>query len=397
MTKMFSVRWFSYLPNKIKSFFALILFFKEIKKIKNSEILFFFPSYHTGGAERVHLDIVNSFKERSTYIFFTAKSESNTHKKEFTQSSNHYEIFELLNRTKFTKSLFLKILKKTINNSESILTIFASYSSFFYELIPELKKDIKKIDLTHSFSLSGRGIEVTSLFAVPYISNRVVINKRTLLDFKELYKKSALTDYFKKIQIIQNGVVLKENNYPVKDKNEINICFIGRWSPEKRPELFLRIAKTITEISPIFKTYFIGNNNIVNEKTIKSHCVESLGEIINKDKLMNLYKKFHYIFITSNREGFPMVLMEAMSFGVVPICTNVGGISEHIVHGENGYLVKNHNNEDAIIKDFLEIIRSKDFHINYKKISLNAYNYANENFGIDGFKKSYRNLILQNL
>ena len=60
--------------------------------------------------------------------------------------------------------------------------------------------------------------------------------------------------------------------------------------------------------------------------------------------------------ITSFREGFPMVIPEAMAQGAIPISTNVGGINEHITNFENGVLIDNSVNEDEIINQFVDII-----------------------------------------
>ena len=394
MIRTLSLKWFKYLPNKFMSIIYLIPFIKEYYRIQESEIIFFFPTYHTGGAERVHLDIINCFKNSKTYIFFESTSNSNINKKEFTKNSNYYEIFEFLNRSRFIRKLLIIFLIKIINNSKSTQTIFASYSSFFYKLLPSLNDNIKKIDLTHSFSLSGKGIEFNSLPYVPYISNRVVINNKTLVDFKNLYKKHNLDNYINRIKVIQNGVSFDNIDLPIKEKNKIKICYVGRWSEEKRPELFLKIAKKIAENSSRFNFSFIGTDDNLKRQIIEKHNVECIGELTSKKDLIDIYKEFHYIFITSIREGFPMVLMEAMSFGVVPVCTNVGGIYEHITNNKNGLLINNNVDEKIIITKFIETINYIQSNNKFNSLSQNSFNYARENFGLENFQKSYKELIL---
>ena len=48
----------------------------------------------------------------------------------------------------------------------------------------------------------------------------------------------------------------------------------------------------------------------------------------------------------SESEGIPVSIMEALSFGIPVIATNVGGTSEVVIDGYNGFLLD---------KDFLEI------------------------------------------
>ena len=395
MIKLFSIKWFKFLPVKTISAIKLVLFFfTETKKIRESEVVFFFPFYHTGGAEKVHSDIVNCFTNNNTYIFFEGKSNSNNNKNNFIQNSSYYEVFDFLNRNRFIRKIFLIHLSKVINKSKNIITLFASNCSFFYLLLPNINDNINKIDLTHAFSYPDKGGEVSSLPFVSYLTNRIVINKRTSLDFKKLYNKNNLDSYFKRIMIIQNGVSIKNNNLPLKENEITKICFVGRWSKEKRPELFLEISRRIVKEDSTFKFYFIGTDDKKNQKKIKKNKVINLGEIKNSKDLEKLYKEYHFILITSYREGFPMVLMEAMNFGVVPICSNVGGISEHIIDMENGFLINNDIDEEIIISDFIDVIKSRKTKMNYYKLSKKTFLYAKENFGIEKFEDSYRKLFL---
>jgi glycosyltransferase involved in cell wall biosynthesis len=55
--------------------------------------------------------------------------------------------------------------------------------------------------------------------------------------------------------------------------------------------------------------------------------------------------------LTSIYEGLPISLLEAMACGVVPICTNVGGIPDVIIEGVSGYL------SNVGLGEYIEAIR----------------------------------------
>ncbi len=66
--------------------------------------------------------------------------------------------------------------------------------------------------------------------------------------------------------------------------------------------------------------------------------VHYLGKV--KDHtLATLYRNTHVLAVPSYYEGFGIVYLEAMAFGLVPIATEAGGASEIIDHGENGFLI----------------------------------------------------------
>ena len=67
---------------------------------------------------------------------------------------------------------------------------------------------------------------------------------------------------------------------------------------------------------------------------------EFRGQTINDD-ILGYYKTTTVDFLinVSESEGIPVSMMEAMSFGIPVIATNVGGTAEIVKHGINGFLL----------------------------------------------------------
>ena len=65
------------------------------------------------------------------------------------------------------------------------------------------------------------------------------------------------------------------------------------------------------------------------------------------------------IFILpSLREGLPTVVIEAMSYGLPVIATDVGGTSELLINGETGFLIKP-SDVDSLIKKLSILIENE--------------------------------------
>jgi len=387
-----------YFPLKVIALFKLISFLiTELKKIKKAEVVYFFPFYHTGGAEKVHLDIVCALNNPKDYVFFTNKSASDKFKSAFNEVAATYDTFELLNRNQWVRNRFIKIVVGQLNKSKNLHTVFGCNSALYYEILPLLSKSIQKIDLIHAFSKPDYGLEIYSLPMVPVLDHRVVINTSTLNDFKELYTENNLNDFLNRIKVIPNGLKLTTEVYSEKPSEKFSVGFVGRWAKEKRPELFLKIAEKVKKEIPEIAFIMAGTGMEDKNEQIEKSGVENKGEIIRQSELAQLYNKLNVLLITSYREGFPVVIMEAMSNGVVPVSVDIGGISECLKSNYNGFLIENNENEEIIIEEFAEKIKFLfENKAIFNQVSRQAFSDAQQEFGIDRFNSSYRALLSNN-
>ena len=381
--------------NKVYALFNFIRFLvNDLNKIKKCECLFFFPYYHTGGAEKVHVNILNAINYKNCVVIFTMGSATKSFYNSFKNSAQVIELNPILNKkSKWINNQLHKSIIKAINSSKNIETIFGCNSSYYYQIIPGINKRIKKIDLFHAFEEDDSRI-LDIINSAKIVNKRIVINQKAKNDIIEFYRSNTIeSQYIKNIKIIQNGIELAKNENYTKKENPIKIGFVGRWSAEKRPEFFLEIAKKIKNKLPNVEFVMVGTGMKSNIDLINNAEVAFLGEITDKIKMAELYNSLHLILVTSVYEGFPMVIMEAMSHGVIPITTNVGGINDHIRHKENGLLI-DEIDEVAIIDRFCEnILYLLNNQIEKNKISESAFDYAKNQFGIDKFNQSYRNIF----
>jgi glycosyltransferase involved in cell wall biosynthesis len=90
---------------------------------------------------------------------------------------------------------------------------------------------------------------------------------------------------------------------------------------------------------------------------------------------------FDVFLYTSESDGIPNVLLEAMSHGYVAIAPNVGGIGE-LVNEETGFLVENYDDVDAYVAILKELLGDKNLLKNKQEAlkKLLASRFSRENF-----------------
>ncbi|MES2762088.1 MAG: glycosyltransferase [Bacteroidota bacterium] len=376
-------------------FFSIFLqFFKVKNRLRSfhfkADQIYVFPYYQTGGADKVHASILEAVNNKNSIVFITGQSEDDAFKETFNRFSNVVEVNYLMKLSFFRKWLINEI--GTHASNKRPLTIMGCNSYFFYEMIPSLPHHIKFVDLIHAFvHLHEPGPEKWSLPVIDRLHARVVIDKNTLANFDYFYRARNIDPkYVSRIIFIPNFVDARP--LPSKSNNEIlKVLYVGRGSTEKRLPIIAKVAHVIKLKKLPIEFHFAGNVTQFIPEQYAGACI--LHGTIDQKKVDELYKEAHMLIIASSREGFPMVIMEAMMQGVVPVSTGVGGIPDHISHKKNGILI-NEGNDDDIVAQFVEqIIYYNSNRVELELLSLNTHNYAIRTFNKEQFFNSYQILL----
>ena len=108
-------------------------------------------------------------------------------------------------------------------------------------------------------------------------------------------------------------------------------------------DYLLEAMKVLKEEGRAFTLHFAGIEQGKNGYIEKFQSL--LGEqfvyegIVSGVKKTDLFKRCQIFVLPSLYEGLPMSLLETMAYGLVPVVTNVGSISEYVKDGENGLLI----------------------------------------------------------
>lgn len=120
------------------------------------------------------------------------------------------------------------------------------------------------------------------------------------------------------------------------------LAFLGRISPEKRPDVAIRIArqsglplKIAAKVDPADTAYF----ESVVRPLLDGPLVEYVGEIGDQDKCRFLGDALALLFPIDWPEPFGLVLIEACACGTPIIAWNRGSVPEVVEDGVTGFIV----------------------------------------------------------
>lgn len=89
---------------------------------------------------------------------------------------------------------------------------------------------------------------------------------------------------------------------------------------------------------------------------------------LDNEPLVEKLRRAHILVVPSSYEGFGIVYLEGMCFGLPAIGTTAGAAGEIIAHGENGYLIEP-NDADALADHLRELDGNRELLVS---LSLNA-------------------------
>ncbi len=139
---------------------------------------------------------------------------------------------------------------------------------------------------------------------------------------------------------------------PVDVDADPYLLFLGRISPEKRPDRAIAVAKACgirlkiaAKVDAVDRAYFLREI----EPLLHDRLIEFIGEIGEADKPTLLGSAKALLFPIDWPEPFGLVMIEAMSYGTPVIAWRCGSVPEVMDDGVTGYIVETHDEAVAAV------------------------------------------------
>jgi glycosyltransferase involved in cell wall biosynthesis len=202
----------------------------------------------------------------------------------------------------------------------------------------------------------------------------------------EVVKKVHKNWFFKtkKAVTILNGINTDKFSNAHRDYesngSNFTVGLVARFRPQKRVDRWVEVAAEIYKLNPSIKFLMVGDgpDDVMLREKIKVVNMEGKIELPGMlSDTASVFKRIDIFLLTSDFEGLPLAIMEAMSTGCVPVVSNVGGIKQLPFDGF-GYKFDEFN-AASIAK---VIVAYAADHEKFKTESLNARSFVEKNYSL---------------
>lgn len=312
----------------------------------------------SGGAEKIVVDLSNelALMGHEVILLMLLSEENNKYlfNKQFLDSKVK---FCSLNFTRgFSLSKVKKVENFILKENPDIVHCHLNVIPYIFRLAL-INKKIRFFHTLHNVAEATCGSYIQSkinrLFYKRSIIHPVCISSLCLESYISFYKLHNASYVNNGRAIVKPTKLLNDVRQEIEgykqDNDTIVFIHVARCDRQKNQKLLIEAFNRLDKSSLDFVLLIIGNgfDSEMGEQLKLTACskIFFLGEKINVTDYLLSSDAF---CLSSHYEGLPISLLEAISCGITPICTAVGGIPNVIADGKYGYLAKDQNVETYV-------------------------------------------------
>lgn len=223
----------------------------------------------------------------------------------------------------------------------------------------------------------------------------IVLSKKLLKDIPTYFKTKKFFILNNCIKEIKKYVVT--NSKPLQN-GTLQLLFLSNLVKEKGILEYLEVCKILHQQGIPFIAHIIGKPFDVTGKDIQDYIVKHNieqqvvyhGSLYGEEKSDILNKADILIFPTKFRnEAFPLVILEAFKYGVVPLSVNIGGIADIIENNKTGFCFD--DNKPEYFVETIKLLHQNRALLN--NIANNCINEFKSKYTIDKFEANFIHIM----
>ncbi|GKS58904.1 hypothetical protein YTPLAS18_24310 [Nitrospira sp.] len=198
---------------------------------------------------------------------------------------------------------------------------------------------------------------------------------------------------------VRNGIDLRRyvphggTGETAASAREIQLVCVARLSHVKRIDVLLRALATVVQSQQNWRCWILGSGPMEQElrDLVRQLKLDAYVAMLGQQPDVRSYLHRADLFVlSSEKEGLPLALLEAMACGIPAVVSEVGGTGEVVVHGETGLLVK-----VGVVEDLAQAIVHLLVHAQERlKMGQAARRRIEEHFDIERSMEKLKGLIL---
>ncbi|MDA0524647.1 glycosyltransferase [Methanococcoides alaskense] len=167
----------------------------------------------------------------------------------------------------------------------------------------------------------------------------------------------------------------------VNSIKEYDIVFVGRLAGVKHVETLIKSIDIVRRTYEEVRVAIVGDGEC---KTKLEELTRELGLMENiffagyQSNSWNWYNKGKMSILTSEREGFPYSVVEALSCGLPVISSNCGNVSDIIKHGYNGFIIDDYQDHISFAEAILEFLQNPETLLEFSNNAAKSVRDLNE-------------------
>jgi len=372
----------------------------SLAKHEKIKVMYVLTPIDFGGAERVSLNFLTNFNadilEIVPVLLLRPWEKGNSFEETIKQEGLNYHTIPVAKRPSKEGKDYFRVLrclcllfKLLYQNRIDIIHTHGYFADILGGICAKVMR-IPHVATCHGFIQNDKKLQIYNR-----IDLRLLRYSKKVIAVSDSIKKQLIDAGVKKIKIdvIINSVALpKKRNtdeklewYLRKKYHLKENCFfigsVGRLSQEKGLQHLLEAAVLLRKKPLSFQIIIVGDGperqslmDFARVNGLQREVVFT-GFLENPGKLLPLFDVFA---LPSFTEGTPMALLEAMSYGIPPIASKVGGVPDVIESGVNGVLVESGKTTE-LAEAILKLYKDKEYRL---KLSYEARNSIKEKYSL---------------
>lgn len=227
-------------------------------------------------------------------------------------------------------------------------------------------------------------------------TDKIICNSEAVRKFQIQKEKIAP----QKLEVIHNGIDLEEFDKKLttevkpEKENHFTIGNVCRITPEKNLTVWIETAKLLSDKNDNLRFRISGNASTKKQVSYKKKIIDLVEKnelqnkitIVDGQDVMKTFATIDLFFQSSDIEGFPTSLMEAMTVGLPTAATPAGGTKELIRNNENGIIL---NGKEEMATQILDLVKNP---AKMQMLGRNARSTIENNFSAEKLARNTENV-----